>query len=94
MYPPLPTLSRVCVKDYTVAGSGIKIEKGTRLLIPCLAIHRDPEIYKDPLNFNPDRFAEEEQKNRPYYGFGIGPRNCVGQCIFKQNYITIFQCSH
>lgn len=78
MYPPLPTLTRVCVKDYEFSDYGVKVEKGTKILVPCLGIHRDPKYYVDPLRFNPDRFGEEEQKNRPYYGFGIGPRNCIG----------------
>lgn len=78
-YPPLATLSRVCVKDYEFSEYGIKVEKGMKILIPCLAIHRDPQYYEDALGFKPDRFSEEEQKNLPYYGFGIGPRNCVGQ---------------
>lgn len=79
IYPPLPTLTRVCVKDYEFSEYGVKIPKGMKMLIPCLAIHRNSQYYKDPLDFNPDRFAEEEQKIRPFYGFGIGPRNCIGR---------------
>lgn len=79
MYPPLATLTRVCVKDYDFPEYGITVPKGMKVLIPCLAIHRDPQYYKDPLDFNPDRFAEEKQKDRPFYGFGIGPRNCIGR---------------
>lgn len=79
IYPPLATLTRVCVKDYEFSDYGVKVPKGMKVLVPCLAIHRDEKYYKDPYNFDPDRFAEEEQKNRPYYGFGIGPRNCIGE---------------
>lgn len=76
-------MSRVCVKDYEFPEYGVKVEKGMKVLVPCLAIHRDPKYYEDPLDFNPDRFGEEEQNSRPYYGFGIGPRHCIGKEIWE-----------
>lgn len=42
---------------------------------------RDPKYYPNPEEFQPERFNEEEQRNRhsgTYLGFGIGPRICSG----------------
>ncbi|KAL1432677.1 hypothetical protein MTO96_012893 [Rhipicephalus appendiculatus] len=54
---------------------------GTAFMSPTLQIHRDERYWPDPLNFNPDRFAPENEGNFhkvAYQVFGIGPRNCLG----------------
>lgn len=41
----------------------------------------NPKYFKDPWNYNPDRFLPEEYaKIEPnaYHPFTIGPRNCLG----------------
>ncbi|GJQ77925.1 Cyp6a9 [Trypoxylus dichotomus] len=81
MYPPAPTHFRKCVRDYPIPDSKITIEKGTRVWIPCVGIHYDPEYYPEPEKFNPDRFSEENKANRHqfvYLPFGEGPRICIG----------------
>lgn len=78
----MPTLNRDCVKDYKLRDTDIVIEKGTALLISGIGIHRDPEFYPNPDEFDPDRFTDEEkQKRHPYVHlpFGEGPRNCIGK---------------
>lgn len=57
------------------------LPKGMTILIPVHAIHHDPDIYEQPDDFRPDRFAPEEIKKRPsgsFLAFGDGPRNCIG----------------
>lgn len=44
--------------------------------------NRDPKYYPDPNEFRPERFNEEEQRNRhkgTFITFGEGPRVCLGQ---------------
>ncbi|KAH8299854.1 hypothetical protein KR044_006988, partial [Drosophila immigrans] len=79
-------LMRQAGEDYKVPGTKLVIEKGTTLLIPIYAIHRDPEIYPDPERFDPTRFEPEAIKARHQYAylpFGEGPRNCIGERFGK-----------
>jgi cytochrome P450 family 6 len=83
-YPPLPLLTRKCVRDYKIPGTDLIIEKGTGILIPVLGIHYDKEYYPDPEKFDPERFTEENKKSRHHYAhlpFGEGPRICIGSTI-------------
>jgi cytochrome P450 family 6 len=85
-YPPLPILTRVCTKDYTVPNTTIKIKKGDMVGISTQALHNDPEYYPDPEKFDPERFSEENKKTRPdftWIPFGEGPRLCIGEFLPK-----------
>ncbi|GIY47675.1 cytochrome P450 3A11 [Caerostris extrusa] len=81
LYPPVNRLERVADADFKLADTGITIPKGMIVTIPNYAIHRDPKIFLDPEEYNPDRFSAEEKAKREQYTylpFGAGPRNCVG----------------
>nr|QEG78945.1 CYP6BH5 [Phaedon cochleariae] len=78
LWPPVTTLTRVCVQDYKYPGGDFSVEKGRTVIIPVLGLHRDPDYFPDPLKWNPDRFADKNQKSVAYFPFGDGPRNCIG----------------
>lgn len=63
-YPLSATVNRIAKNDYPIPGSDHVIEKGMWIKIPLLGIHHDPEYYPDPENFDPDRFSNENIKNR------------------------------
>lgn len=92
LYGPVTKLTRLASKDYDVPGSKLTIRKGTFIMIPVYAIHTDPEIFPDPLKFDPERFSDENKKKRhpmAYLAFGEGPRNCVGLYFLQENYQLI-----
>ncbi|XP_053670570.1 probable cytochrome P450 6a14 [Anopheles nili] len=80
-YPPVESLSRVPMYDYTIPGTKLVIPKDTFIQIPVYAMQHDEEFYPEPERFNPDRFLPEEVKKRHPYTFlpfGEGPRVCIG----------------
>nr|CAD7459066.1 unnamed protein product [Timema tahoe] len=81
MYPPLPFLDRNCIKDFTIPGTDIVIEKNTPVYIPTLGMHRDPILFPEPLRFRPERFTPENKGSIhrfSYLPFGEGPHMCIG----------------
>ncbi|KAJ8940738.1 hypothetical protein NQ318_005489 [Aromia moschata] len=100
MYPPVPVLPRMCVKDFKVPGEDVVLEKGTRVVCdpPRRSLLQKPEV------FDPERFSDENRKNIPQFAhlpFGDGPRNCIGErfgimqtkvglaCILKNFRVTL-----
>ena len=74
-------LERLCTKDFPIPNSKIVIRKGDFVRLNNIGIMMDPEIYPNPLDYNPDRFMKEYASDRNPYSFltfSLGPRNCIG----------------
>ncbi|CAG9827994.1 unnamed protein product [Diabrotica balteata] len=92
MHPPGSGIGRICNKDYKIPDTDLVIEKGVRVLVPILALHRDPVHYPDPEVFDPERFNEENKAKRhpfAYIPFGEGPRMCIGKFGLLQTKVGI-----
>lgn len=79
LYPPAPAVHRLVCKDIEV--DGYRVEAGTVAMVAAYAMHRDPELWHDPLRFDPDRFRPELAASRDrwqYLPFGGGPHRCMG----------------
>ncbi|MGH0137959.1 UNVERIFIED_CONTAM: hypothetical protein FKN15_064936 [Acipenser sinensis] len=79
LYPAAPRLERVSKK--TVEICGVTIPKGTVVMVPTYALHRDAEHWPDPEVFEPERFSKDKTESMDQYAylpFGAGPRNCIG----------------
>lgn len=70
-------LKRLCNQTYQTSNGNV-IEKGTFVIIPMEAIHKDSRIYSNPEDFNPDRFIENDYHQMAFLAFGAGPRGCIG----------------
>ena len=82
LYPPGWLLTRKAIDDDTICG--IHVPRGTDILIPPYLVHRHPEFWENPEEFNPDRFAPENKAKHQqgaYLAFSIGPRNCIGEMM-------------
>ncbi|KAJ7962189.1 Cytochrome P450 family ent-kaurenoic acid oxidase [Quillaja saponaria] len=69
--------------------NGYTIPKGWKVLIWSRGVHMDPEIYANPLEFNPTRWNNNNAKVGSYLPFGAGSRLCPGSDLAKLE-ITIF----
>jgi cytochrome P450 len=77
--PPAAGTPRMLREDLAV--DGYRVEAGTMAGVSFYAMHRDPELWENPLTFDPDRFLPERSRGRnrwQYLPFGGGPRSCIG----------------
>ncbi|KMQ87734.1 cytochrome p450 6k1 [Lasius niger] len=80
IYPPLEYLQRLTTKVYNIPNSSLVIEKGTPIFISVRGLHFDPDYFPNPEKFDPERFNEDNKRNRPVYvhlPFGEGPHACI-----------------
>ncbi|XP_063968074.1 cytochrome P450 2U1-like [Lytechinus pictus] len=74
--------------------NGYDIPKGTVILPNQWAIHHDPDLWKNPDEFNPDRFLDPETKQvvqrEELIPFSIGRRRCIGEELAKVELFLFF----
>jgi cytochrome P450 len=85
LHSPIWFLMRRVIGEIELGG--VRMEPGTQLLFSPTALHRDPEVYTDPLRFDPDRW-ESEQPKLAFLPFGMGPRKCIGD-IFARTEMAV-----
>ncbi|XP_048127787.1 beta-amyrin 24-hydroxylase-like [Rhodamnia argentea] len=89
LHTPTPLIFRECSRDCKVMGYDVKAQ--TRLLMNVYAIMRDPDTWRDPDAFVPERFLvnsgdgggqldqiESRGRDFSYLPFGGGRRGCMG----------------
>ncbi|MEO0533733.1 MAG: cytochrome P450 [Cyanobacteria bacterium P01_A01_bin.123] len=80
LYPPVYGIPRGVVKDIEYAG--YHIPAGWYINLSPMLTHYLPELFPNPTQFAPERFAppREEDKRHPFalVGFGNGPHACLG----------------
>jgi cytochrome P450 len=74
-----PLLMRRAIKPTTIGGFTIPI--GTELAYSPYALHRNPELFPQPAQFDPNRWLPEHASQLPrgaFIPFGAGNRKCIG----------------
>ncbi|XP_061372881.1 cytochrome P450 78A3-like [Gastrolobium bilobum] len=90
LHPPGPLLSwaRLSISDTTI--DGYHVPAGTTAMVNMWAICRDPHVWRDPLEFMPERFLAAEGGDTEFsvFGsdlrlapFGSGRRVCPGKML-------------
>jgi cyclooctatin synthase len=80
LYPPAWIISRTAITPTTLAG--VPVPAGADVLFSPYCVHRDPAIFRDPEQFDPDRWLPEntsKAQREAFLTFGAGPRKCLGQ---------------
>lgn len=80
LYPPLPTIPRMAIRDCEF--QGYKISRGQHVFASPYYTHRLPEIWSNPNAFDPERFSKERAEDRKHkhawIPFGGGAHKCLG----------------
>jgi len=80
LHPPVSFLpTRKASRD--VQYNDQVIPKDTFVGLFISSIHKHPDFWPNPENFDPDRFLPENKKGRHHYAylpFSLGPRQCIG----------------
>lgn len=100
LYPAAPlSVQHEAMEDCTL--SGFHIPLGTRLIVNLWKMHRDPKVWSDPLDFQPDRFLQNHVnvdiwgQNFELLPFGSGRRSCPGITFATQVlHLTLAQLLH
>jgi cytochrome P450 family 4 len=78
-YPVAAHVVRRLDEDLFV--DGFRIPAGASVCVDISALHRDPEVFEEPLQFRPERFNADSIgsiSSFAYTPFSGGPRNCIG----------------
>lgn len=86
LYPSVPISTRECRETCKI--KGFDIPKKTMVAINIYAIMRDPELWENPNEFNPERFLlvdsdcdSDDHERFRYVPFGSGRRRCPGSML-------------
>lgn len=85
LYAPLPA-SEPREAPTAIVIDGYHIPARTTVSISPYILHRNPKVFPNPMQFNPDRWMDPSQNiiemNRWFWAFSSGSRMCIGlQCV-------------
>jgi retinoid hydroxylase len=82
MYPSALFFPREAVDDAELLGH--RLPRGTLIFYSPYLTHRDPATFEHPNAFDPDRWSGERRVSPArLFGFGAGPRVCLGKAFAK-----------
>lgn len=82
LYPPVPMLTREALVDEEF--NGVKIPKGSMIVVSPWLLHRHKKLWHRPDHFIPERFlpgGKGPVSKFAYIPFSIGPRICAGMAF-------------
>ncbi len=82
IHPPLFILLRAALQDCEVMG--YRVKKGNWVAVSPMVAHRDDNVFRDALEFDPTRYGpgrEEDRRPFAYISFGGGRHKCMGNAF-------------
>jgi cytochrome P450 len=96
MFPPVIGIPKVAAEDTSLRTQNAKgesitipVPKGTDITIVTAALHYNPRYWKDPHQFNPSRFLDNDWPRDAFLPFSGGARACIGRKFFETEGIAI-----
>ncbi|CAM3672511.1 cytochrome P450 [Kibdelosporangium persicum] len=59
----------------------VTIDAGAQVMISLPTLHRDPDLFPDPMRFDPDRPLDEQARTSALVPFGAGRHRCTGEAF-------------
>jgi cytochrome P450 len=87
LFPPAPFTGRMTVQPTEL--HGVALPARTEVILSPYCLHRDPDLYADPLQFRPERWATLARSPFEYAPFGAGPRTCIGSAFAMLELTTV-----
>jgi cytochrome P450 len=90
LYPPAWAIGRTAAQEFELAG--YRIPKGANVVVSQWVMHRDPRFFREPLQFDPNRWLGDECRALPrfaYFPFGGGPRQCIGSSFATMETVLV-----
>ena len=81
-YPLIASAHRILQKEDIFGG--FKVPAKTPVAVSCFNVHRSPEFWESPDDFDPDRFSpsrKDAMRQSVYFPFFLGPRSCIGKTL-------------
>ncbi|KAG5329969.1 CP6J1 protein, partial [Acromyrmex heyeri] len=84
LVPAALLMKKRCTEEFELKGSdGVvyRVPPGMKILISVQALHKDPQYWENPEEYDPERFNSDRKHNIDrftFLPFGEGPRICVG----------------
>ena len=75
--PPVSLIGREIVSELSVGGFVLPV--GCNVFFHLYQLHRDPEQFRNPNEFIPERFFDSERHPFAFIPFSSGLRNCIGK---------------
>lgn len=83
LWPVAWQLGRHPAKEHQV--SGVKVDTTDEVVVCPYLVHRNPEYWSEPAEFQPDRWSNPESwRNPAFIPFGYGPHRCVAADLSSQ----------
>jgi cytochrome P450 len=77
--PIIPIVGRKLQAPMRIGG--LELDEGV-MAAPCIYLtHRRPDVWPDPLRFDPDRFVGKKPSPYAWLPFGGGVRRCIGMAF-------------
>ncbi|THG12897.1 hypothetical protein TEA_027783 [Camellia sinensis var. sinensis] len=86
-----PQVLRKAQQESCIVG-GYTVPKGARVFVNVWVVHRDPSVWKNPLEFDPEQFLGNSKwdysgNDFNYFPFGSGRRICAATAMAKRMFM-------